>query len=149
MPHFSLHRLAQRVGDPTENGRRLTFIDNTARCGSTLLSAMLNTVPGIRVLSEPRTVKFLYSLHIAGKISTAEFGPLVRSSIRLHCKPEKRTTVEHFVIKHWFAYYTYMNQLRETEHVINVSIAPWYLGRSCTHIFRMLTTYSTQGVRFT
>ncbi len=101
MPHSSLHRLADKIGDPAHHGKRLTFIDNTSRCGSTLLSAMLNAVPGVRVMSEPWTVKLVYSMYVMGQISKPEFEALVKSSVRLLCKEEKKWPAEHYVIKNW------------------------------------------------
>ena len=40
MPHYSFNRLSAEVGDPSD--RRLTFVNMTARCGSTLLGQMIN-----------------------------------------------------------------------------------------------------------
>ena len=51
MPHSSLNRLASEVGDPVD--RRLTLVNMTARCGSTLLGQMVSRVPRTRAISEP------------------------------------------------------------------------------------------------
>ena len=42
IPHSTLHRLAAEVGDPTD--RKLTLINMTCRCGSTLLCQGLYSV---------------------------------------------------------------------------------------------------------
>ena len=41
MPHHSFNRLSAEVGDPSD--RRLTFVNMTARCGSTLLGQGSNS----------------------------------------------------------------------------------------------------------
>ena len=51
LPHSSFNRLADDAGDPMD--RRMTFVNNTGRCGSTLLVQMISQTPRSRVISEP------------------------------------------------------------------------------------------------
>ncbi len=100
IPHSSFHRLAAEVGDPMADGRcKLTLINMTARCGSTLLCQMLNVVPKCRVMSEPWVFNQAHQHYINGDISMSELRLLVRSTMRLLCKPENDTQTEHIIIK--------------------------------------------------
>ncbi len=66
LPEF--HRLADQLGDP--DGRvPVSALGMTARCGSTLLSQMLNRVPGTRSISEPMATVNVYQLRYQGKIT--------------------------------------------------------------------------------
>ncbi len=90
MPHSSFHRLAAEVGDPQEDGRKLTFVNMTARCGSTLLSQMMSRVPKVRTMSEPWTLVHLHGHYVNRLIALAEYKRLLRSAIRLQCKKEHK-----------------------------------------------------------
>ncbi len=98
MPISSAKQLAKVVGDPTMD-RRLTFIDNTSRCGSTLLCQMVDTVPNVRVLSEPWAMISLFCLCTTGQISVDELKPLVDVTVRVLCKKERNTQIDHIMIK--------------------------------------------------
>ena len=50
--HETLHKLASEMSFEDDK-RNLILIDNTARCGSTLMCQMLSQVPETRVMSEP------------------------------------------------------------------------------------------------
>ncbi len=100
MPHSSFHKLAEEAGDPTADGRHLTMINMTARCGSTLLCQMANTVPGVRTVSEPWALAHLRVHYVTGKIESEEtVEKLLDSSVRLLCKREPGSDVEHVIIK--------------------------------------------------
>ena len=43
LPHRSFNRLAAEGGDPAD--RKVTFVNMTARCGSTLLGQMISRTP--------------------------------------------------------------------------------------------------------
>ena len=97
MPHSSFNRLASELGDP-EN-KKLTFVNMTARCGSTLLSQMISRTPKCHTMSEPWSFVHIHGHYNQGLISLAEYQRLLRSTVRLLCKPEKKRDVQHIFIK--------------------------------------------------
>ena len=97
VPHSTLHRLAAEVGDPID--RKVTFINMTARCGSTLLCQMTNTVPRVRTISEPWCFNHLHWHYVGGRIEHGDFRRLVRSCMRLVLKRENDTEIDHVLIK--------------------------------------------------
>jgi hypothetical protein len=98
VPISTFHRLASEVGDPTVD-RKLTLINMTARCGSTLLCQLVNTVPKVRAMSEPWAFNHAHAHYIAGRITMDELRLLVRSIMRLQCKRENDTEIEQIMIK--------------------------------------------------
>ena len=98
MPHSSFNRLASEVGDPPAN-KRLTFVNMTSRCGSTLLSQMISRTPKSLTMSEPWSFVHIHGHYNEGLISLAEYRRLLRSTVRLLCKPEKNRDVAHIFIK--------------------------------------------------
>ena len=97
IPHSTLHRLAAEVGDPTD--RKLTLLNITCRCGSTLICQMINTVPRVRTMSEPWSFNHLHNHYVGGRIGYGDLRQLVQSAIRLQCKKENNTEIEHILIK--------------------------------------------------
>ena len=97
VPHYSFNRLAVEVGDPSD--RRLTFVNMTARCGSTLLSQMISRTDKVRTMSEPWSLVHVHGLFNTKKISMPEYKRLLRSVVRLQCKRERGRDVEHIFIK--------------------------------------------------
>ena len=97
MPHSSFNRLAAEVGDPS--GRKVTFVNMTARCGSTLLSQIMSRTPNTRSISELRAIEHLHR-HLNCKIiSMAEYRRLIRSVVQLMCKEEHGKDVKRIFIK--------------------------------------------------
>ncbi len=83
MPLSSFHRLAsEEAGNPTADGRRLTLINNTTRCGSTLLCQMAATVPGVRVLSEPWALNNAHTHYVMGRITEDQQADLIESIVK-------------------------------------------------------------------
>lgn len=76
----TLHALA---ADRNENGARLVLLQSVGRCGSTLVSRMLNETPGVTSLSEPDVFTQLVALRSAGTHDDAETSALVRSCMRI------------------------------------------------------------------
>ena len=97
LPHSSFNRLAAEVGDPTD--RKVTFVNMTARCGSTLLGQMISRTPKAFVMSEPWAWMHIHGHYIGNDISMAEYKRLLRSAVRLQCKREHTRDVEHIFIK--------------------------------------------------
>ena len=105
VPHSTFHRLADSVGDPKvcEDGRaitrqvnrawfqdrRVTLLNMTARCGSTLVGQMLTRVPNVRVISEPWAFMHLHGFYVQRLISLPQYMRLLKSCLRLQCKRER------------------------------------------------------------
>jgi len=66
LPINSFHKLAAELGDPDVP---VVINHMTNRCGSTLISQMLNKIPEIRVLSEPWGACTIHGEAARGKIS--------------------------------------------------------------------------------
>ncbi|CAM6054407.1 unnamed protein product [Sphagnum tenellum] len=97
VPHSTLHRLAEEVGDPTD--RTVSIMDMTGRCGSTLICQMMAKVPQVRSLSEPWATVHAHGHYVNGRITLEQLRQLFRSCIRLQCKPEKQSQIDHIFIK--------------------------------------------------
>ena len=97
MPHSSFNRLATEVGDPQD--RKVTFVNMTARCGSTLLGQIMSRIPKTRSMSEPWAFVHIHRHFRCGLISMVEYKRLVRSAVRLLCKQEQTREVEHIFMK--------------------------------------------------
>ena len=96
LQHF--HTLADIRGDPFEKDNlKITIIQMTTRCGSTLIGQVLERVPRTRVMSEPKSFSYIGNLYLTGYISYIEYQNILQSAFRLQCKKEK--DVDHIVIK--------------------------------------------------
>ncbi|KAK3741520.1 hypothetical protein RRG08_018137 [Elysia crispata] len=90
--HF--YRLSATLGDPATN---VAWITNSGRCGSTLLIQMLETIPGMRCLSEPDVTTNVALLSRSGQISAAETESLTRAVVRYLCRAAPGVT--HVAVK--------------------------------------------------
>jgi hypothetical protein len=70
--------------------KTLTFVNKTARCGSTLLCQIMSRVPGVRVMSEPCGFLHLHGHFVLGSISMAKYARLLRRYVTMLCKNEKK-----------------------------------------------------------
>lgn len=84
MPLATFHDLASRIPEPP-NG--IALIHSVGRCGSTLMSKLLETVPGIYSLSEPDDLTQLALLRSTGTMADGPVAQALQSSIRWRCKP--------------------------------------------------------------
>jgi hypothetical protein len=91
MPHATLHRLAAEMGP---DDRNLTFVNMTARCGSTLLCQIMSRVPGVQVMSEPYGFVHLHGYFVQGRMSMEEYTRLLKSYVRVLCKQEVKNQEE-------------------------------------------------------
>merc|ERR1712209_267707 len=82
VPHSTLNRLADKIGNP----KNITFVNMTARCGSTLLCQVMHCVPGVRAISEPYGLVHLHGLYARKQIEFDQYRILLKSYIRLLCK---------------------------------------------------------------
>lgn len=86
MPITSLQRLSIELGPPKDDGANITFLWGSGRCGSTLITKMVEAAsPEHLVLSEPPILMDLFSFqqHMRPK----QFSRLLESAIRLLVKP--------------------------------------------------------------
>ena len=98
MPHSSLNQLAAEIGEAPFD-RKLTIVNMTARCGSTLLGQIIARTPNTRVLSEPWALVHINCLLNCNKISKAEFKVLLRNVVRVLCNWEHNKHIKHVFIK--------------------------------------------------
>ena len=97
MPHNSFNRLSAEIGDPQD--RKITIVNMTTRCGSTLLGQIMSRIPKTRSMSEPWSFVHIHRHFCCGLISMAEYKRLMRSVVRLLCKQEHSRNVDHIFIK--------------------------------------------------
>jgi hypothetical protein len=93
VPFAALEELASSVPAP----QRLAFVFNIARCGSTLVNAMLNGVEGVWSLSEPDPFfDLVMRRHL---LDPAEVPDLVHACVRLSFRPPPARRVHTMAIK--------------------------------------------------
>ena len=97
MPHSSFNRLAAEIDDLKEN--KVTFVNMTGRCGSTLLSQIMSKIPKTRSISEPWVLVHIHRHFRCGLISMPEYKRLARSAVRLLCKRGVSQDIERIFIK--------------------------------------------------
>ena len=93
------HRKIKQIHYSVVHYLKVTFVNMTGRCGSTLLSQMISRTPRTRTMSEPWSLVHIHGHFNQRLISMAEYKRLLRNVVRLLCKPEKRQNVEHVFIK--------------------------------------------------
>ena len=84
MPLKSLHALAEKLGDPSVP---VVWTTSTGRCGSTILCQMFENIPGTMALAEPDAPQNVIYLRKKKIITQSEYENLLRSTIRVLCKP--------------------------------------------------------------
>ena len=92
----TIEALADEIGDPKE---KVTWLDMTGRCGSTLVCAMLSNVPNVRALSEPWILVHAQRLHVQGSLTRETYKKLLHTIIRILCKPDNERAVSHIFVK--------------------------------------------------
>ena len=96
MPISVFHKLSDEMGDPKV---KVGIAVMTARSGSTLLSQIMNRVPGTRSLSEPHPIGNLWYLFRDGTIDWEELRRRLRGAIRLLAKTQSGSDVERVIMK--------------------------------------------------
>ena len=99
MPHSSFNRLADEIGPATNLDKKLTFVNMTARCGSTLLGQMMARTPNTCVLSEPWALVHVNYMLNQNLISETEFKTILRNIVRILCNWEHNKEIHHVFIK--------------------------------------------------
>ena len=90
MPIDSFHALAEKVGDPSVP---VIWISNTFRCGGTILAQIFEKIPGTLLVSEPEAPTNIGLIDKFQTISGDEREKLIRSHLRLMCKPHPGTNM--------------------------------------------------------
>ncbi|KAF6019417.1 hypothetical protein EB796_022264 [Bugula neritina] len=108
MPISSMIKLGEELGDPKA---KVIWIYHTARCGSTAMSQVFNSLPDVVSISEPNC---LFSLDMAFKekyfkekkgswITSDEYQQIYKNAVRLLVKPYKRDANVFAVRSHGYA----------------------------------------------
>ena len=88
MSVHTFHILADSIGDPTVS---VISLSNIGRCGSTMLCQVFQKVPGTLVLSEPDVPLKACDMQNLRKVSDEEYNNIIRSMVRVLCKPYPAT----------------------------------------------------------
>ncbi len=96
VPISTFHRMAEELGDPKV---KLGITGMTARCGSTLLSQVMNKAPNTRSLSEPFAISSLWLQYSTGYFDMEELRQQLRSVIRILTKTSPGSNLERVFIK--------------------------------------------------
>ena len=94
--HATLHRMAEQLNSPQGN---CILINNTARCGSTLICQLFNRVPNTLVQSEPWALTYIHRLYNEKQIGWKEHLALIESFVKLQFKPIQSKKIDRYVIK--------------------------------------------------
>ena len=87
----TLHKIAESLESPQGN---CILINNTARCGSTLLCQIFKRVPNTSVQSEPWALTYIHRMFNEKKISWNEHKALIESFVKLQFKPTRQMKIE-------------------------------------------------------
>ncbi len=96
MPIASFHQLSKETGDPKVS---IGMFAMTARCGSTLISQIMNRVPHTRSMSEPWPFWSVRLMHHRKEINLDEARLLLKGLVRVLAKIEASARVDRVVIK--------------------------------------------------
>ncbi len=96
LPLDSFIRLGEDLGDPKVP---VTLVSMTARCGSTLISKMMQQVPGTRSMSEPWVLHQVNNHFRKRWINWDRARKLMQATMRLQCKLEPDSGIERVVLK--------------------------------------------------
>ena len=84
----SFHSLAEQVGNPSVP---VTWMSNTGRCGSTMMSQVFESVEGTLVMAEPDAVQNVFYFFQDSGVSDKDIRRILSSTVRLLCKPHPGT----------------------------------------------------------
>ena len=85
---MSIERLAEQVGNPSVP---VTWMSNTGRCGSIMMSQVFESVEGTLVMAEPDAVQNAFYLLQDNDVSVEDVRRILSSTVRLLCKPHPGT----------------------------------------------------------
>ena len=81
--------LAEKIGDPNIP---VIWMSSTGRCGGTMVCQMFETVPGTIAIHEPDPPSHVFHLHGNNKVEKSEYEAILRSMVRIMCKPRPGVT---------------------------------------------------------
>ena len=84
VPLSTFHRTAELIGDPAG---QLIFLSHTSRCGSTLLTQMMESTRRCVALSEPHSTVVVVTKHRKSGGDSPELRQLARDVMRWECRP--------------------------------------------------------------
>lgn len=96
MDHATLHSIADSIEDLQGN---CVIINNTGRCGSTLLCQMMKKVPKTKVMSEPWGLLFSHRLYIQNQLTWPEYEKLIETLTKLQFKASKNVKTDNYILK--------------------------------------------------
>ena len=88
MPITDFVSLADKIGDPTVP---VIWMSSTGRCGGTMLSQMLESVPGTQAIHQPDAPTNVYALREYNQVDADDYEIILKSMIRILCKPHPGT----------------------------------------------------------
>lgn len=91
-------RFGDELDEPKSN---IVLLSNIGRCGSTLLSQMMEAVPNTITMSEPEGLSggMPCSLKRMSKLSVEDRNKLIGVALKVQCKERRSCRVDHIVIK--------------------------------------------------
>jgi len=96
LPYDTLHSLAREV---VLDAQRIILFYSTGRCGSTLVSHVLNQTPAVVSFSEPDVFTQLVMLRTAHQSSDAELTTLLYDCLMIMCANAQRQGFEYWAFK--------------------------------------------------
>ena len=98
VPVEFLHRLAEDLGEPSSN---LILLSNTGRCGSTILTQMLEACPRTLSMSEADFLSVVDKIRHNKNLpsSLRPTGKVLKSLLNIQCKDFKEEKFDHIIIK--------------------------------------------------
>ena len=85
--------LAEKIGDPNIP---VIWMSSTGRCGGTMVCQMFETVPGTIAIHEPDPPSRVFHLHGNNKVEKSEYEAILKSMVRIMCKPRPGVTRIHY-----------------------------------------------------
>lgn len=96
LPYATLQTLAQSV---TVNPQRIILFYSTGRCGSTLVSNVMNVNPAVVSFSEPDVFSQLVHIHTAGQATDTEVAALLAASTLIMAANAQKQGFQFFAFK--------------------------------------------------
>lgn len=96
VPYDSLHALAEKV---KVNPQRIILFYSTGRCGSTLISQVMNLNPSIVSFSEPDIFSQLVMIRTAGQSNDKEIASLLSDSVILMSANAQKQGYQYYAFK--------------------------------------------------
>ena len=91
-----------KLGNPevtTDHGPRVSILDMTGRCGSTLVCAMMRQIPNVKIFSEPFVFLHAHFQYISDHIDKDEYLQMLQTCIKCLLKNVDIKETSHVFIK--------------------------------------------------